>query len=577
MTCEKCGRNNLDDARFCRNCGAKLATADDAATIANETMPTRIDDPAIDNLVGQTVGGKYRLDAILGKGGMGTVYVATRLHIGDTVAVKILHREFMKDPSIAERFRREAHAAARLKHPNAVGIYDFGVTSDGSTFLVMELLEGQSLRQVIKKQGALDLTTAAEIIRQVCAALEEAHRRNIVHRDIKPDNIILNTTPSGHHVKVLDFGIAKLRDISTGTLTQTGTTMGTPQYMSPEQCLGQEVDSRSDIYSLGIVLYEMLCGATPFNATTPMGMAVQQVNNAPPSLCARSPRTTPAVEAAVLHMLQKQPEARTQTATLAAQELLAAVRQGTAPAYDTPTQADFKTPLTSPVALPASGTVPVISQPPFSSTPGPQTPVSFPVQTVPGITPKSGRKLLFFAFGAVLLVVVAGALATSVYMYLKWQRANEAQAKRDNGTKGQVSENSEKDPTPNPSQTPVSVDEQLDVLNERRMDATPGQLPDIDEALQALEEKYPSDYRFTYVRAKIADVGSHAHRAAFALLFLAGQKAIDAGKAAEMLKVIESDSDRDFYQLAHGHSEWKTLEEALKTNNKSRLRVDVIQ
>jgi serine/threonine protein kinase len=574
MTCQKCGRNNSDDARFCRNCGAKLATAHDAPTIADESVPTRIDDQAIDSLVGQTLGGKYRLDSILGRGGMGTVYVATRLHIGDTVAVKVLHREFMKDPSIAERFRREAHAAARLKHPNAVSIYDFGETSDSSTFLVMELLEGQSLRQVIKKQGALDPTTAAEIIRQICAALEEAHRRNIVHRDIKPDNIILNTTPSGHHVKVLDFGIAKLRDLSTSQLTQTGTTMGTPQYMSPEQCLGQEVDSRSDIYSLGIVLYEMLCGVTPFNATTPMGMAVQQVNNAPPSLCARSPRTTPAVEAAVLHMLRKQPEARTQTATLAAQELLAAVRQGTAPAYDTPTQADFQTPLTSPVALPVSGTVPVISQPAFSSTPGPQTPVSLPVQTVQG----SSRKLLFFALGAVLLVVVAGALATSVYMYLNWQRANEAQAARDNGKKGQPSESRGKtvpaNTTPNPSSSPVSVEEELDLLKERRMDATPGQLPDIDEALQALEAKYPRDYRYTYERAKIANVGSHAHRAAFALLFLAGQKAIDAGKAAEMLKVLDSDSDRDFYQLARGHSEWKTLEEALTTNNKSRLRVE---
>jgi hypothetical protein len=152
-------------------------------------------------------------------------------------------------------------------------------------------------------------------------------------------------------------------------------------------------------------------------------------------------------------------------------------------------------------------------------------------------------------------------------MYLKWQRANETQA-HDNGKTPLTNT------APNPSPTPVSVEEELDILNERRMDATPGQLPDIDEALQALEVKYPSDYRYTYVRAKIADVGSHAHRAAFSLLLLAAQKAIDAGKAAEMLKALESDSDRDFFDLAHGHSEWKTLEEALKTNNKSSLRVE---
>src|ERR1700682_3568998 len=212
MTCQKCNQTNAPDARFCRNCGAKLASSEGTPTVTDDGAVGGLDQFA-DSLSGQTLSGKYRLDSILGQGGMGTVYVATRLHIGDTVAVKILHRQYTKDPSIAARFRREAQAAARLKHPNAVSIYDFGVTDDGSSYLVMELVEGQSLRQMIKQQGTLDLITIAEIVRQICAALEEAHRREIVHRDIKPDNVVLEMTRSGPRVKVLDFGIAKLRDL----------------------------------------------------------------------------------------------------------------------------------------------------------------------------------------------------------------------------------------------------------------------------------------------------------------------------------------------------------------------------
>ena len=531
-------------------------------------------DQFADSLSGQTLSGKYRLDSILGQGGMGTVYVATRLHIGDTVAVKILHRQYTKDPSIAARFRREAQAAARLKHPNAVSIYDFGVTDDGSSYLVMELVEGQSLRQMIKQQGTLDLITIAEIVRQICAALEEAHRREIVHRDIKPDNVVLEMTRSGPRVKVLDFGIAKLRDLSLSQMTQTGTTMGTPQYMSPEQCLGQEVDSRSDIYSLGVVIYEMLCGVLPFNATTPMAMAVQQVNDPPPPLCARNPRITPAVEAVVLHMLRKQPETRPQTAAAAAAELLAAVQPGTGPAFAVSTQIDLNPPVPTLDPISPSGTAPVISQPNLYSTPGPQTPVSSAaLQPVPG----GGRTILLVALGAILLIVLAGAGALGVYLYIQSQRANETQSQRgDPANERKKGNANEKGQTVNPNPTPspsVSIEEELDLLKERRLDATPGQLPDIDEALQALEQKYPLDYRYTYERAKIANVGSHAHKEAYRVLFHAGQKAIDGGKAADMLRDLEKDSDREFFELAHGHGEWNTLMEALKTNNRSKLRV----
>jgi serine/threonine protein kinase len=313
----------MSGGRFCVNCGAQLSVSQpirvngyEEATA--ESKATR----AGDRLVGRMIENKYRLEERIGVGGMGTVYRATRLLIGDTVAIKLTHADFVKDTE-AERFRREAQAAARLKHPNAVSIYDFGVTNDGALYLVMELVEGESLRHIIKAQGALEPKAAGEIIRQVCAALDEAHRRHIVHRDVKPDNIIVNTAAGGTKVKVLDFGVAKLRDVPVTTLTQTGSVVGTPHYMSPEQCLGEELDHRSDIYSAGVVLYEMLCGGVPFNSPISTAVIVQHVNQPPPPLCEKVGAVTPALERAVLHALEKKREARPQTAGALAEEVTA--------------------------------------------------------------------------------------------------------------------------------------------------------------------------------------------------------------------------------------------------------------
>ena len=249
MSCRTCGKELTANARFCPECGADQA--------GSAAMPAVQADPRI----GTSLEAKYRIDAQIGIGGRATVYRATRVLIGDAVAVKILHAEQLREPEAAERFRREAQAAARLKHANAVTIYDFGVSADGVVYLVMELVEGDSLRKVVKTQGPLPLSTATEILAQVCGALNEAHEQNVVHRDIKPDNILVTMTPGGVRVKVLDFGIARIGDMAAlGNLTQTGSIMGTPHYMSPEQCLGEELDGRSDIYSLGIVAYEMLTG-----------------------------------------------------------------------------------------------------------------------------------------------------------------------------------------------------------------------------------------------------------------------------------------------------------------------------
>lgn len=372
MTCKTCNTPNNEGARFCSSCGGELvqstvspqsinaggaraaagvapayAPVDDevtqvrtavskseAATVeatspssgesAHQNIPS-------EPVLGRTIEGKYRVDSRLGVGGMGAVYRAQRLMIGDDVAIKILHPQHVSEPGATERFRREAQAAARLKHPNAVSIYDFGVTSDGLVYLVMELVEGQSLREVIKQNGPLTPSAAAAVIKQVCAALDEAHRHQIVHRDLKPDNIVVKPMLNGLRVKVLDFGIAILRDLTAGNLTQSDHVMGTPRYMSPEQCLGEEIDSRSDIYSLGIVLYEMLVGVVPFNAPTPTAIVVQQVNQAPPFLRGANLGISAAVESAVMHALAKRREDRPQSARALAAEFSAAVDRSITP------------------------------------------------------------------------------------------------------------------------------------------------------------------------------------------------------------------------------------------------------
>ena len=329
MICSNCKAPNESSARYCNSCGAALSSPDqrevETAAMTSE-VTAEGKQLKSDPLIGISIDGRYRIDSLIGKGGMGAVYRSTRLLIGDEVAIKILHTGQVVDPHAAERFRREAQAAARLKHPNAVNIYDFGVSSDGLQYLVMDLVEGRSLREVTREEGPLNPSLVSEITSQVCAALDEAHRQHIVHRDIKPDNIILNSTPTGLRVKVLDFGIAKLRDDTASHLTQTGSVLGTPHYMSPEQCLGEELDSRADIYSMGVVMYEMLCGRVPFNSPISTAVVVQHVNQPPPSLRTINPTIRAEVETVVFHALEKRREGRPASAGALSQELSQVVR-----------------------------------------------------------------------------------------------------------------------------------------------------------------------------------------------------------------------------------------------------------
>ncbi len=285
---------------------------------------------------GTLLAGKYRLGSLIGSGSFGSVYRARHVDLAHDVAVKVLLTAARNSPEALARFQREGIAACRVKHPNAVAVTDFGVTAGGAAFLVMELLEGQSLQDEMMRVGRFSAPRCAEILTPLCAALAEAHAAGIVHRDIKPPNVFLQRTPQGERVKVLDFGIAKMadEDARAGSLTVAGGILGTPVYMAPERFRGEAIDGASDVYSVGVMLYQMLAGRAPFCAPDSdlMAIVMMHLHNEPPPLSEADPEIAPEIDRIVLSALRKDPRQRPAIASLAASFARAAGRDDVADA-----------------------------------------------------------------------------------------------------------------------------------------------------------------------------------------------------------------------------------------------------
>jgi len=333
MNCPSCSSPLESNARFCGVCGYRLQ-APQAAPVpqgganinatAVKASPVRTPRPKAKPVgdeiyLNQVLNNRFKIESKIGEGGFGAVYRGVQLATGRKVALKLLHPEMTKDENLVARFRREGMVLCNLRDAHTITTYDFDQTQDGTLYIAMELLEGKSLHQVFHEQQPLEWKRVFKILIEMCSSLAEAHSQGIVHRDLKPENVYLETRPGNpEFVKILDFGIAKVMrgdsiDPASPQLTATGQTLGTLEYMSPEQLMGKQLDGRSDVYALGVVAYEMITGGLPFpDAKGPAGLITAQLKQTPQPPSVRSPKAgLPAgADRAILKALEKLKENR---------------------------------------------------------------------------------------------------------------------------------------------------------------------------------------------------------------------------------------------------------------------------
>jgi eukaryotic-like serine/threonine-protein kinase len=316
LICPSCSADAGDVSKYCPSCGATIVRASGA-----------------DDYVGKILAKKYRVEEMIGEGGMGKVYRARQLALDKPVVLKVLRHSLLSDERTVARFQREARAASRLNHPNSISVLDFGQNDDGAMYIAMELVSGRDLHHILSREWPLPESRIVRIVSQVLSALSDAHGAGVIHRDLKPENIMVEQRRNEpDFVKVLDFGIAKIQDNAGEegpALTRAGFVCGTPEYMSPEQARGATLDPRSDLYAVGVILYQLSSGVLPFESDSAVGFATKHLTEEPipPSRRRSEARISPAMERLILRALSKNPNDRPQTAEEFKQTLLEVERE----------------------------------------------------------------------------------------------------------------------------------------------------------------------------------------------------------------------------------------------------------
>ena len=441
-TCPACNATYDDSVTFCAKDGTRLLDAGSKPSNGRE---------------GQMISDRYRVLKLLGEGGMGEVYLAEHTYLNKKVAIKLLRSEITSSNEAVQRFYQEAKSAARIKHESIIEIYDFGKLDDGTIYLAMEFLEGSPLADIMLN-GPMELSRAIDIVIQIADGLAAAHAEGIIHRDMKPENVfIIRDRVGRERVKILDFGIAKM---SSGEgeghgLTKTGTIFGTPHYMSPEQAMGRQLDHRTDIYSLGVIMFKMFAGSVPFKAELFMGILTQHITTPPPAPTSLRPDLPPPVEQVILKAMDKDPSRRYQSMSELIMDLQRVMLElgistPTAPPLQTlpppqavgvpsvPPGSSMASALVPPVPPSATGTYGTMTSPPATGPYVPaasatgmampayqtQTPYSGQSATVSPVSEHSGKGALI---AILVIVLLGGGGAAGWWFFLRNKKSNETQ------------------------------------------------------------------------------------------------------------------------------------------------------